>query len=68
MAKMRKVKHIQGVAKFLDENSVEVELINGEKQKLFLKIVLLQLEAKVQKCHLFLMKIQEFGIQQMLLK
>ncbi|OCL91364.1 dihydrolipoyl dehydrogenase [Arcobacter porcinus] len=33
MAKMRKVNHIQGYAKFLDENSVEVELTNGEKTK-----------------------------------
>ncbi|OCL98871.1 Dihydrolipoyl dehydrogenase [Aliarcobacter thereius] len=33
MAKMRKVNHIQGYAKFLDENSVEVELSNGEKTK-----------------------------------
>lgn len=33
MAKMRKVEHIQGVAKFLDEHSVEVELVSGEKTK-----------------------------------
>ncbi|QKF73002.1 pyruvate dehydrogenase multienzyme complex, E3 component dihydrolipoyl dehydrogenase [Aliarcobacter faecis] len=33
MAKMRKVQHIQGVAKFLDEHSVEVDLANGEKTK-----------------------------------
>lgn len=33
MAKMRKVQHIQGYAKFLDENSVEVELSSGEKTK-----------------------------------
>ena len=33
MAKMRKVEHIQGYAKFSDEHSVEVELTNGEKTK-----------------------------------
>src|SRR5574344_2960053 len=33
MAKMRKVQHIQGYAKFLDENSVEVELSSSKKTK-----------------------------------
>jgi len=32
MAKMRKVEHIQGVAKFLDEHSVEVSLTNSEEK------------------------------------
>lgn len=34
MAKMRKVNHIQGYAKFIDEHNVEVELENGEKTKI----------------------------------
>ena len=34
MAKMRNVQHIQGLAKFLDENSVEVALSNGETTKI----------------------------------
>jgi len=32
MAKMRKVQHIQGVAKFLDEHSVEVSLANSDEK------------------------------------
>lgn len=34
MAKMRKVNSIQGIASFLDENSVEVVLSTGEKTKI----------------------------------
>jgi len=32
MAKMRKVQHIQGVAKFLDEHNVEVSLANSDEK------------------------------------